>query len=558
METPSHSALLEKAGVRSTIEGVIDELLGLAEAMDCQFPADFKQKVMSEMVASTETNSIMYQDYAAKRPMEVETYLGSPIKLGESVGMKVPRIETLYTLLHNLNIVNQQRPKEAPVGSPTNTVQPPPRMSSVPPMRGGPMMNGNGRGRGRAPSMQGVPPPGVRRPMNGGPPNGYGRPMTNGYGAPPGPHGQQSRRGSMDGNDLEEFSHLVLYDNPDGGDGGGGADLALRERELMLRQRELALKEQEMRMRGGRPGPVPRSRAPSVRHGGGGGGFDDDDEDDYFDPQDAPPVPMIDPDNFDMMSVTSRRTRKQPSASQMRKNPEMDMGGPPSRGRGGFGRPMFSRNRSSARLMADVPGLHDSLMNDPLLGYSSNRYGNVDRAQMGNQSRTNSLTAERLDELQYGHAGPNGQGGAYPRRVSQSPGAPLSPYLGRENGRPSPPNGPNGYMGPRPNGMPNGMVPPNGIGSPNGRPSPPGGVRQPVPRYPPGQGNSVAPQQVEQHAGVSHLHPNKGPVNQRNLTGSASASAGSGDSGASAVLDSENSAHSSQSSFGPRPPIGVR
>jgi len=197
-------------------------------------------------------------------------------------------------------------------------------------------------------------------------------------------------------------------------------------------------------------------------------------------------------------------------------------------------RPGNPRNRSSARIISQVPGLHDSLMDDPLMGYSSNRYGNVDRQTMGQESRTNSLTAARLDQLEYGGAPPpNGQ---YPRRTSQSPGNPYSPHAGRGNGRPSPPNG---YMG-----------------SPvNGRPSPPGGMRQPVPRHPPGQGNSVAPQQVEQYAGVSALHPPKSPMNVRSLTGSASASAGSGDS---ANIDSEPSAHSSQSSLGPRPPIGVR
>jgi hypothetical protein len=238
-----------------------------------------------------------------------------------------------------------------------------------------------------------------------------------------------------------------------------------------------------------------------------------------------------------MMSVTSRRNRKAPSASQLRKNPEF---GDPSQGRrgAGFMRPGNPRNRSSARIISQVAGPHDSLMDDPLLGYSSNRYGNVDRSQMGIESRTNSLTAARLDELQYngppnGAPGPPGQ---YLRRTSQSPGNPYSPQLGRGNGRPSPPNG---YMGP----------------PMNGRPSPPGGMRQPVPRHPPGQGNSVAPQQVEQYAGVSALPPPKGPMNVRSLTGSASASAGSGDS---AHIDSEPSAHSSQSSLGPRPPIGVR
>ena len=150
---------------------------------------------------------------------------------------------------------------------------------------------------------------------------------------------------------------------------------------------------------------------------------------------------------------------------------------------------------------------------------SSDRYGQVDRSAIGAQSRTNSLTSARLDDLS-GGAGY----GAYPapngRRVSQSPGNALSPGP-RPGGRPSPPNG---YA---PNGMP-----------PNGRPSPPG-MNQPG-----------VPQHVEQHAGVSNLYPPKSRPQVRSLTGSASNS--------SAALDSENSAHSSQSSLGPRPPVGVR
>jgi hypothetical protein len=486
------------------------------------------------MLRTTDANSIMYQDFTAKRPMEVETYLGSPIKLAQKAGMKVPRVETLYAILHSLNIVNQQR-RDAGAGA----GNPPPRLSSMPPPPRS-MVNGGGpRGRGGRTSSMTGPPPGMRRgppPMNGGPPNGYGRPITsNGYASR-----NQSRRGSMEGNDLEEFSHLVLYgDIPESGEsayGGDNTDAGLRERELMLRQRELALRDQEMRMRrgggngGGRKGPG------SVRNGG----FDDEDDDDFFDPMDAPPGPPIDPDNFDMMSVTSRRNRRQPSASQLRKNPDaLDPSyGQRLSGRGGM-RPGYPRNRSSARLVSQVPNIRDSLMDDPLMGYSSNRYGNVDRHQMGTDSRANSLTAGRLDDLQYGNGPPlNGPNPQYQRRTSQSPGAPYSPGLGRGNGRPSPPNG---YAGSPMNG--------------SGRPSPPGGMRQNGPYPPPGPGNLMAPQQVEQYAGVSALHPPKGPVNVRSLTGSASASAGSGES---ANIDSEPSAHSSQSSLGPRPPMGVR
>jgi len=500
----------------------------------------------------------MWLDFEAKRPMEIETYLGSPLKLAQEAGVSVPRIESLYAILHHLNIANRNRPAApAPAPAPTNGMaQPPPRMSSAPQPRGppgpgGPMMTGNGPMMNGNGPMKGGPRPGSRAPsINGGPPmrrgpppgpNGYPQRMNGG------PNGQR-RPSFEDSSNLEEFSHLMLYDDmvgdgpPNGNyDGAGNAsNISLRERELMLRQRELQLREQEMNMRRGGPGMgmgpgMGRGRPPPPPSMGGYD--DDDDEDDFFDPMGGrAPGPSIDPDNFDMMSVTSRRNRKAPSASSIRKNPEGGFapqhGG---RGRNPFARPGLNKNRSSARLMADVPGLHDSIMNNPLMGYSSNRYGDVDRGTMGAQSRTNSLTAARLDEMGGGGYGP------YPvsRRTSQSPGNPLSPGP-RPNGRPSPPNG---YP---PNGMgPNGM-------QPNGRPSPPG-MRQPMPRYPPGQGNMVAPQQVEQHAGVSNLYPPKSRPQVRSLTGTPS------NSSHSAKTESfENSAQSSQSSLGPRPPLGVR
>ncbi|KAK3694015.1 2-dehydropantoate 2-reductase-like protein [Podospora appendiculata] len=574
-DTPSYAALLDKVGVPKLVSDIIDELLALAEAQGCKFPAEFKQSTIDEFSRSTVDN-MMWQDYTARRPMEVETYLGSPIRLSLEMQVSVPRIETLYSILHNLNLVNRNRPKMEAVavpgqpGSPSGTPSPLPRMAAQgqPRSVSNGMPNGNGmpppRPRPRGASQLG-PAPGMRRPppMNGGPPNGYGRPPNGMAGSR-----QPSRRGSMEGADLEEFSHLVVYDDiPVSGETGfplpQPQELLLRERELQLRQRELALREQELRLRRGTPGPgpgpgfrrgpPPPGPAPSVRHNGTV--YDDEDEDDdYFDPESTPGASMIDPDNFDMMSVTSKKNRKAPStASQVRKNPERDTQGPRGGGVGRF-RPSFGRNRAS-QVITGVPGLHENILDDPLMGFTSNRYGAVDRGTMHAESRVNSLTAARLDELQYtqgpptgmnghgppmgmnGHGPPMGMNGNMPRRSSQSPGNPYSPSIrGGGNGRPSPPNGYN-------NGPPM-----------NGRPSPPDGVRQPIPRYPPGHGNSVAPQQVEQHAGVSALQPPK-TKNVRSLTGSASASAGSGDS---THLDSEPSAHSSQSSLGPRPPIGVR
>ncbi|KAI4247850.1 MAG: hypothetical protein LQ352_006075 [Teloschistes flavicans] len=550
-EVPEHAELIEKVGVRSMISDVIDELLQIATSQGCRFEPDFKEKTIENLTRPTDAHSIMFQDFAAKRPMEVETYLGSPIKIAQESGIRVPRIETLYALLHHCNIVNQQKPPPSPnasAGAPGPT--PPPRVASAAPRpptnggmggpsMGGPSMGGPPNGNG----MNGGSMRGGRNGSMGGPPmrrappsvNGYPSRQSNGYNPRGLPPNQMSRRPSFENNDLEEFQHLVLYDDiPEGSaTAPNPADLALRERELALRQRELQLREQEYNMRrgGGRPPPPPRSHV---------GGFDeDDDDDDFFDPMSArgPPPPQIDTDNFDMMSVTSRKTRKAPSLSQMRRDPEAS-------GRGmrpsSSWRPGGNQHRASAQMMANMPSTHDNLLENPLMGYSSNRYGNVDRKLMHDDSRANSLTASRLNELQ----GPGinaGMNGAYPtpRRTSQSPGNPFSPG-GRPMGRPSPPY--DGYMGR--GGMANGGPPPNGM------------MRQPVPRHPPGQGNAVAPYQVEQHAGVSNLYPPKGPPQKqvRSLTGSASASAGSGDS---AHIDSEPSAHSSQSSLGPRQAAAV-
>ncbi|KAK4548320.1 hypothetical protein LTR36_010190 [Oleoguttula mirabilis] len=594
-ETPSHADLLEKVGARSLITGVIDELMNLAKVgHGCSFKPGFREDIMEQMVVAADAHSTMYQDFTARRPMEVETYLGSPIKLAQEAGVQVPRIETLYALLHNVNVVNQQRPQQPAPGSPAAHQGPPSRLSSAPgpkgamygpgpngPMNGGPR-NGVRQG-SRAPSAAGGPPP----PMRRGPPSMSGYPPPrgvngNGYGPRGPPPQQMPRRPSFEGaGDLEEFSHVMLYDNmPDGGangmDGEGAYDgamtpnvssgnLALREREVAIRQKEMALREREYSM-GRRRGPSGPPPPPVAR-----GGYDDDDDEDgedFFDPMaGAANVPQADVENFDMMSVTSRRTRKAPSAGQLRANPEMTSGGGARQSRGGMGwgkRQPMKQNRASTTIMSQMPGLHEELMNNPLVGYSSDRYGNVDRMNMGHESRTNSLTAERLGELQHNGA----PGGPFPpisRRGSQSPGNPLSTGQRppQHTQRVSPPNGyaphpqsqrispPNGYAShAQANGVQYG---PNG---PKGRPSPPG-LRQPAPQ----RNNVAVPKQIEQTtSGVSTLKPQ--PNSQvRSLTGSASASAGSGESNRSAALgdSSELSGNSSSSSLGPRAPaVGVR
>lgn len=492
------------------VSDVIDELVQIASTHKCSFPADFKDKTIRKMLEPSPEPSTMYQDYTAQRPMEVETYLGVPSTLGKSTNIKTPRIDTLYAILRHINAINKDRPPASPaVPAPHvrgNSFGPAPSR----------MSNGSGRGIPPRPPNMGGPmmPPGRRPPppANGfrGPPNGY----------PPRGPSQLARHPSFEENSLDEFSHVVLYDEiPEGdvaaamGDGVAGNAVSLRERELALREKELAMREHEMVMnrRGGR----------RISQGRGREFDDEDDDDEYFDPtaMRGPPTPQIDPDNFDMMSVTSRRNKRTINQNQLRGG----MGMRP----GPFGRnPMNRPSRASAQILSEMPSLGENILDNPMMGFASNRYANVDRKEIADESRANSLTASRLHEM-----GQNG--GPFPpiaRRTSRSPGNPFGPPS-RGMGRPSPPN--DMYPGPGP--------------ARNGAPP----MQAPVARYPPGKVNMVHPQQVEQQAGVSKpFPPPKGPP--KSLTGSASASAGSGDSG-SGNIESEPSAHSSTSSFAPRP-----
>ncbi|KAK5098753.1 hypothetical protein LTS08_006131 [Lithohypha guttulata] len=536
-ETSNLSELINKPGVRDLVSDVIEELIHLASSNKCMLPATFKQRTIESMSQSSQEQSTMYQDFTARRPMEVETYLGAPTELAKEAGIAVPRIETLYTILRHINATNKDRPAQAtqqvhpppasenqtPVPQPARMAHnpPPPRpMNGNPgPMNSGPHMRPNGMRMGPPPARRGPPPVNGYR---GIPPNGY----------PPRGPSQLGRRPSFDENNMDEFQHVVLYDDVPDGDvaaayGEPGNAMAMRERELMLREKELRMREHEISMRSRNGSRKPHQSKHQAYMD------DDDDDDDAFDPMDnrMAHAPVLDADNIDMMSVTSRRTKRAPSQSQLRRG--MFEGGAPMRG--GSQRPHNGRHRTSAQLMSDMPVLGGNILDNPMTGFSSNRYGAVDRKEMADESRANSLTASRLHEM-------GGAGGPYPqssRRTSRSPGNPLSPMgpgpmapMGRPHGRPSPPN--DTYM----------QGPPR-----NGRPSPPGGMQAPVPRYPVGPGNLMH----EQQAGVSKPYP---PKPTKSLTGSASASANSGDSG-SANIESDPSAHSSTSSFAPRAMMGV-
>ncbi|KAF8472652.1 ketopantoate reductase PanE/ApbA C terminal-domain-containing protein [Kalaharituber pfeilii] len=123
LDSPNHAAILEKPGIRKLVSDLLDELINIANAEGCKFPEDIKAKTIEAMTQPSAHNSTMYQDFINRRPIEIEVYLGSPIKIAQTVGAKAPHCETLYGVLHHMNQANHAK---SPGSSPPSTATPPP------------------------------------------------------------------------------------------------------------------------------------------------------------------------------------------------------------------------------------------------------------------------------------------------------------------------------------------------------------------------------------------------------------------------------------------------
>jgi hypothetical protein len=199
----------------------------------------------------------------------------------------------------------------------------------------------------------------------------------------------------------------------------------LRERELQLREREMEMSRRQGRVRHNVPSTI----------------MDDEEDEDETRPGMSQRQLMMGGDNIDIMAMTGRRSRGTKAPPPARGKQPYLGDAPPASG----GRLMSLTGRSKGRNSSSMQvsqATFDPLNENPLMGFTSNRYPGVDTRTLTANSRANSLTSQRMDEmgLQPGMGGGRtssmmGQGG-YPSRGPPR-GASMSGPPGR--GRDYPP-----------------------------------------------------------------------------------------------------------------------
>lgn len=446
----------------------------------------------------------MYQDLLANRPLEFEVYLGNPVRIAKELNVNVPNLQALYAIARH---INKSRTRGDSARSPKF-----PQPRHVLPPRESLQSLTNGRGR-----------PSPPRSSSDGPPlsNGRGRFGTNGHTPPRGPH----RGGSFDG-EFDRFKDVGMYGEPNGDiphpangepdpnfppqqrsrpppHSRNPSDYDLRSRELMLRERELQIREREVEM---------QRRQGRLRHNVPSTILDDDEDEDDSRLPNAPQRPLaMAGENFDMMSVTGRRARQHQQVQATIR--QKAFAGDPNPGNSG-GRLMSLGGRNKGRspsALSSSQAVFDPLNENPLMGFTSNRYPGVDTRTLTANSRANSMTSQRMDEMGMGFgAGRTGS------------------TLGGNGGYPV---------------MSRGPPPPAGRGGPMMSGPQPGRGRPPVSQHPDYNSSPGMSRGYPDPAGLPPNLPPKDPGKVRSIVGSASAS--------SASLGGNGESHSSSSSLEP-------
>lgn len=95
---------LQSEGGMSLTRQIMAEVIDVARKCDVPLSYDLIDELINKILKMPGIYSSMHADRVAGKQMEVEIILGTPVRKAKEFGMKVPVIETIYTLLTSLNV----------------------------------------------------------------------------------------------------------------------------------------------------------------------------------------------------------------------------------------------------------------------------------------------------------------------------------------------------------------------------------------------------------------------------------------------------------------------
>jgi len=99
----THSWLNSEGGMSLTRQ-LMTEVIDVARKCNVDLSYDLTDVLIDRILKLPGIYSSMHADRVAGRQMEVEIILGTPVKKAKEFGMKVPVLDTLYTVLTALNV----------------------------------------------------------------------------------------------------------------------------------------------------------------------------------------------------------------------------------------------------------------------------------------------------------------------------------------------------------------------------------------------------------------------------------------------------------------------
>lgn len=101
--TNTHDWLSSSEAAKPMTLQLMAEAISVGKALGVPLGDDLADKLVAKVLALPPISSSMRADYEKGRPLEIEVILGYPVRKAKELGISVPVLDTIYTLLLAIN-----------------------------------------------------------------------------------------------------------------------------------------------------------------------------------------------------------------------------------------------------------------------------------------------------------------------------------------------------------------------------------------------------------------------------------------------------------------------